>query len=224
MQIRLADRSYSDIVKLIGDRNLVVGDRLPAESQLCNLLGVSRTVIREALTRLASDGVTESRRGAGSFVTRLPSKLLNQHMPASELSTTLGSYEVRFVLEAEGARLASLRRSADDMANIENQLDILIKALRSNSNGDDEDMGLHRAIMTATGNQAFVTSFDALSGDISRVMRAGIHISRSRSEDAIQTMIQEHSAIVEAIRLRDPDRAALAMRWHLSQGRIRLMP
>ena len=224
MQIRLADRSYSDIVKLIGDRNLGVGDRLPAESQLCDMLGVSRTVIREALTRLASDGVTESRRGAGSFVTRLPSKLLNQHMPASELSSTLGSYEVRFVLEAEAARLASLRRSAEDMSKIEDQLNILIKALRSNSNGDDEDMGLHRAIMTATGNQAFVTSFDALSGDISRVMRAGIHISRSRSEDAIHTMIQEHTAIVEAIRLRDPDRAALTMRWHLSQGRIRLMP
>jgi GntR family transcriptional regulator, transcriptional repressor for pyruvate dehydrogenase complex len=72
--------------------------------------------------------------------------------------------------------------------------------------------------------QAFVLSFDALSSDVGRVMRAGIHISRARSPEAIQTMIQEHSAIVEAIRQRDPERAALSMRWHLSQGRMRLMP
>ena len=103
MQVRLADRAYSDIVTMIGERKLEIGDRLPAESQLCEMLGVSRTVIREALTRLASDGITESRRGAGSYVTRLPSKLLSQHMPALELSTTLGSYEVRFALESEAA-------------------------------------------------------------------------------------------------------------------------
>jgi GntR family transcriptional regulator, transcriptional repressor for pyruvate dehydrogenase complex len=224
MQVRLADRAYSDIVAMIGDRGLEVGDRLPAEAQLCEKLGVSRTVIREALTRLASDGITESRRGAGSFVTRLPSKLLNQHMPASEMSTTLGSYEVRFALEAEAARLAALRRSTEDMGDIESWLDALVAALRSNGNGDVEDMQLHRAIMQATGNQAFVASFDALAGDIGRIMRAGIHISRARSEEAIQTMIQEHTAIVDAIRQRDPERAALSMRWHLSQGRMRLMP
>lgn len=224
MQIRLADKAYADIVAMIDDRNLEVGDRLPAESQLCDKLGVSRTVIREALTRLASDGITESRRGAGSFVTRLPSRLLNQHMPAAEMSTTLGSYEVRFALEAEAARLAALRRSTEEMSELEARLDELVKALRSNGDGDVEDMQLHRAIMEATGNQAFVLSFDALSSDIGRVMRAGIHISRARSAEAIHTMIEEHTAIVEAIRQRDPERAALSMRWHLSQGRMRLMP
>lgn len=222
--MRLADRAYSDIIAYIGTKELEVGDRLPAESQLCELFGVSRTVIREALARLASDGVTESRRGAGSFVTRLPSKLLHQHMPVAEMSTTLGTYEVRFALEGEAARLAAIRRSSKDMELIEAKLSSLIEALHSDQDADVEDMELHRAIMGATGNQAFINSFDALSPDVGRVMRAGIHISRVRSKDAIQTMVQEHSAIVEAIRLRDPERAALAMRWHLSQGRLRLMP
>ena len=146
MQIRLADKAYAEIVAMIDDRNLEVGDRLPAESQLCDKLGVSRTVIREALTRLASDGITESRRGAGSFVTRLPSRLLNQHMPASEMSTTLGSYEVRFALEAEAARLAALRRSTEEMNEIEARLNDLVKALRSNGDGDVEDMQLQHII------------------------------------------------------------------------------
>ena len=145
-------------------------------------------------------------------------------MPASELSTTLGSYEVRFALEAEGARLAALRRIAEQMAELEARLSELVKALRSNGDGGEEDMRLHQAIMSATGNQAFVISFDALSSDIGRVLRAGILISRVRSETAVQTMIQEHTAIVEAIRQRDPERAALSMRWHLSQGRMRLTP
>lgn len=223
-QIRLADGVYSGIVAMIGDRNLEVGDRLPAEAQLSDMLGVSRTVVREALTRLASDGVTESRRGAGSFVTRLPSRLLHEHMPASEISTTLGSYEVRFALEAEAARLAALRRSTKDMVAIEQRLDSLVQALRAKGAGHAEDMELHRAIMQATGNQSFLKTFDALSDDIGRVMRAGIHISRSRSDAAVETMVVEHATIVEAIRQRDPERAALSMRWHLSQGRMRLMP
>ena len=120
--------------------------------------------------------------------------------------------------------MAALRRTAEQMGELESRLSDLITALRSTGNGDEEDMRLHQAIMSATGNQAFVLSFEALSSDIGRVMRAGIHISRVRSEEAVQTMIQEHTAIVEAIRQRDPERAALSMRWHLSQGRMRLMP
>ncbi len=115
---RLADRAYTSIVELIDADKLHAGDRLPSESRLAMMFGMSRTVIREALVRLASDGITEARRGAGSFVKRRPSERLVRHMPMEELSFTLGSYEVRFVLEAEAARLAALRRSPEQMATI----------------------------------------------------------------------------------------------------------
>jgi len=221
---RLADRAYSNIVELINAQNLVAGDRLPAEGKLATDFGMSRTVVREALVRLAADGITEARRGAGSFVKRRPSERLGEHLPLSELSTTMGSYEVRFVVESEAARLAAMRRSTAQMELIEQAMADLRRALLSTGPAHREDMALHRQIALATANPAFVSTFDHLFGDIDRIMRAGVDISRSRPPEAIGAMLSEHEMIVDAIHAQDPDGAALAMRWHLSQGRKRLMP
>jgi GntR family transcriptional regulator, transcriptional repressor for pyruvate dehydrogenase complex len=221
---RLSDRAYSDIVGFINEHGLGEGDRLPSEASLAERFNVSRTIIREALVRLASDGITEARRGAGSFVTRRPSDRLAQHMKMSDLAVTLGSYEVRFVLEAEAARLAALRRSEQEMKAITAALDTFKSALLSNCPAHDEDLQLHLAIMSATGNPCFIASYNALGKEIEGVMKAGVDISRSRSPEVVAAMLTEHEQIVEAIRLHDGDGASLAMRWHLTQGRKRLMP
>ncbi len=85
-------------------------------------------------------------------------------------------------------------------------------------------MELHRCIVLATANPAFLSAFDALFADIDKIMRAGVDISRSRPPEVIGAMMREHDMIVDAIRAQDADGAALAMRWHLSEGRKRLMP
>ena len=221
---RVADRAYSGIVELINTQALEVGDRLPSEAQLAVSFGMSRTVVREALVRLASDGITAARRGAGSFVKNRPSDRLADHMLLADLSATLGSYEVRFVLETEAARLAAIRRSPEAMGRVEDGLGQLRAALLSSAPAHAEDMELHRRIAEASGNPAFLAAFDALTPEVERVMRAGVDISRSRSAEVVATMMQEHERIVDAIRARDPEAAALTMRWHLSEGRRRLMP
>ncbi|MBO9499557.1 MAG: FadR family transcriptional regulator [Novosphingobium sp.] len=223
-EARLADRAYSGIVQMIRADGLTVGDRLPSESRLGEIFGISRTIVREALARLASDGITEARRGAGSFVKSRPSERLTAYMPLSELATTLGSYEVRFVLEAESARLAALRRSPEDLDRIEDGLANLRRALLSSAPAHAEDLELHRRIAEATGNPAFCAALGALEAEVDKIMRAGVDISRSRPPQVIATMMDEHERIVDAIRARDADGAALAMRWHLSEGRKRLMP
>jgi DNA-binding FadR family transcriptional regulator len=222
--VRLADRAYSGIVEMINADGLVVGDRLPSEARLAEIFGISRTIVREALVRLGSDGITEARRGAGSFVKSRPSDRLAAYMPLAELPATLGSYEVRFVLEAEAARLAATRRSPEDLAAIEEALARLRDTLLSSAPAHAEDNELHRRIAQATANPAFLAAFDALSPEIDRIMRAGVDISRARPPQVIQTMMREHEMIVAAIRAQDPDGAALAMRWHLFEGRKRLMP
>jgi len=221
---RLADRAYTAIVRIITDDSLAIGDRLPAESQLATTFGMSRTIVREALARLASDGIVQARRGAGSYVKRRPSERLGTHMSMDALATTLGTYEVRFVLEAEAARLAAQRRSNHQLDDIERALEALRAALLSNAPAHDEDWLLHRAIAEATANAAFLPVFDHLQEDVMRILRAGVEISRSRPPEVIKAMMDEHDAIVDAIRAEDADGAALAMRWHLSQGRKRLMP
>ena len=223
-QGRLADRAYTGIVELINGQELQIGDRLPSEARLAEIFGISRTIVREALVRLVSDGVTEARRGAGSFVKGRPSDRLVAFMPLSDLSATLGTYEVRFVLEAEAARLAALRRSSEDMTAIENGLESLRGALLSSAPAHAEDMEFHRRIVQATANPAFLSAFDGLAGEMERIMRAGVDISRSRPPEVIGAMMREHEMIVDAIRVHDGESAGLAMRWHLSEGRKRLMP
>jgi DNA-binding FadR family transcriptional regulator len=221
---RLTDRAYSGIVEIINGDDLCVGDRLPSESRLAEMFGMSRTIVREALARLASDGITEPRRGAGSFVKSRPSDRMLAYVPMAELPTTLGTYEVRFVLEAETARLAAVRRSPEELVAIEEALAALRNALLSSAPAHDEDMELHRRIVLATANPAFLSAFDALFADIDKIMRAGVDISRSRPPEVIGAMMREHDMVVDAIRAQDADGAALAMRWHLSEGRKRLMP
>ncbi|MGK6357050.1 FadR/GntR family transcriptional regulator [Sphingomonas sp. DT-207] len=221
---RLSDHVYAGIVELIKAKDLDVGARLPSESRLAEMFGVSRAIVREALVRLGSDGITEARRGAGSFVKGRPSERLAAFMPLDELPTTLGSYEVRFVLEAEAARLAALRRTPEQMARLDAAMASLRDALLSSAPAHVEDMDLHRSIAEATGNPAFLHAFDALWSDVEKVMRAGVDISRSRPPEVIAVMLHEHEVIVNSIRAQDPERAALAMRWHLGEGRRRLMP
>ena len=143
---RLADRAYTAIVQIINQDGLATGDRLPSEARLAESFGMSRTIVREALVRLAADGITEARRGAGSYVKRRPSERLGSHMPMHGLAATLGTYEVRFVLEAEAARLAAQRRSHAQMEAIEAALAALRGALLSSAPAHDEDWLLHRAI------------------------------------------------------------------------------
>jgi DNA-binding FadR family transcriptional regulator len=221
---RLADRAYSGIVEYITAQHLGVGDRLPSEVRLTEIFDVSRAVIREALVRLAADGITVSRRGAGSYVKHTPSDRLIEQARTGKLSATLGTYEVRFVLEAEAARLAARRRSVQDMFDLDAALTALRTALLSGQPAHREDMDLHRRIMAATANPAFLAAFDALAVEVDWTMSAGVDISRSRPPAVIEAMMREHEAIVEAIRAEDSDAAALAMRWHLSEGRKRLMP
>lgn len=221
---RLTDQAYGGIVEYITAQGMKVGDRLPSEVKLGEMFSVSRTIIREALVRLAADGITEPRRGAGSYVKNRPSDHLIAYAKTGSLSATLGTYEVRFVLEAEAARLAAVRRSTQNMIDIEDALKKLRAVLTEGVPAHVEDMELHRRIVLATANPAFLAAFEALSDDVDSTMRAGVDISRARSPDVIDAMMNEHETIVAAIRAQDADSAALAMRWHLSQGRKRLMP
>ncbi|MFZ2996149.1 FadR/GntR family transcriptional regulator [Sphingobium sp.] len=223
-QTRLSDHAYAAIVDIIKSEGLEVGARLPSEVRLAEMFGVSRAIVREALMRLASDGITAARRGAGSFVKSRPSERLAIFMSSTELPTTLGSYEVRFVLEAEAARLAAIRRTPQEMAHVEEGMELLRAALLSSQPAHGEDMELHRRIAESTGNPAFLIAFDALHADVDKIMRAGVDISRSRPPEVIATMLREHEQIVDAIRAQDGEGAALAMRWHLWEGRRRLMP
>nr|WP_260171341.1 FCD domain-containing protein [Sphingomonas sp. BK481] len=107
---------------------------------------------------------------------------------------------------------------------IEERMAALRRALLSRAPAHDEDWLLHRAILEATGNDAFVAIFDRLQDRVIHILRAGVDISHTRPPHVIEAMTDEHDAIVDAIRTQGGDGTALAMLWHLWQRRKRLMP
>jgi GntR family transcriptional regulator, transcriptional repressor for pyruvate dehydrogenase complex len=214
---RLADSVYGQLLESIATGTHAVGDKLPTEKQLSETFAVSRPVVREALTRLQSDGFIAARQGAGTFVRNRPPSRLLRFAGTAGLSDFLSSFEVRIALEGEAARLAAIRRTADDIQRIDGTLAELKAAIASGTATTDSDFDFHRAIAAASGNPL-----------IMEIMRA---LLPPRSEPGASSQIgyirgnrvlDEHSRIAESVIACQPESAALAMRYHIDQARIRL--
>jgi GntR family transcriptional repressor for pyruvate dehydrogenase complex len=200
------------------------GDKLPTESEIMRAWGVSRTVVREALSRLQAAGLVETRHGIGTFVLQPPASGFG--LEPSELPTAgdvLAVLELRISLETEAAGLAAQRRSEQQLADIRAALD----ELEANREGEGDtvtpDMRFHMLIATATGNRYFAEIMGHLGTTL--IPRARINSPRVAHEDLPQYLRRvnaEHEEIYEAIARRDPEAARAAMRLHLTNSRERL--
>jgi len=220
---RLSDQLYRQIFDEIvsGQRN--VGDKLPSENELSEQHAMSRPVVREALMRLRADGLITAHQGLGSFVSAQPASRLKTLASADNVAEYLRCHEVRIALEGEAARLAALRHSEEQMQAIAAaHLAFETGAAQGKLNAAD-DLAFHRAIADAANNEFFRTVLDSTHEALSGFMRLSISLTRSGSTRRTQKVLDEHVAIVEAIRAKDGDRARVAMQFHLDQARQRLI-
>jgi GntR family transcriptional repressor for pyruvate dehydrogenase complex len=117
----LVDKVENSLVELLQQKNLQVGDSIPKEIELVALLGVSRTVIREALTRLRTMGLIESKKKKGSVITSpdlfgIMSKSMNPHI--LDQHTLIEIFEIRLVLEVGMADFLFQRKTKEDIAEL----------------------------------------------------------------------------------------------------------
>lgn len=217
----LSERVYGDLMRLIAGAQMPEGARLPPERDLAERFGVSRPVVREVLSRLASDGIVVSRRGAGSFVRRPPTSHLLASVPTDALRSTLGTFEIRIAVEPEAAKLSAARRTDAEAATLVRLADELATALAAGQPSHDIDLELHRTIAISTRNPMFETIFEQIGASVAEIMVAGEGVTAAAPSLSIR-MADEHLAIVDAIGARDGDAAASAMRNHLFEGRKRL--
>ncbi len=218
---RLADRIYGQIIEFIIDKALAEGAKLPGEETLARRFGVSRPVVRESLSRLSSDGIITTRQGSGSYLRTRPAARLVQFLPGEALAPAISIFEIRAVLEPAAAALAAARRSAEQLADLEGHFEDIRRAAATSEPAQQSDHAFHWAIMEATNNLFFTQTYGAIAGVILQGMRAGLALSRSAEMPVVD--VEEHAAILRAIRARDEKAADLAMRWHLSQSRQRLI-
>lgn len=201
------------------------GDRLPSEARLTEEHGVSRTVVREAIAALRSEGLVEARQGAGVFVLEAATEptLPFRSLDNAAISSVIEILELRTAVEVEAAGLAAVRRSPANEEAIFQAFRTLQRAIDTGQATTEADFALHLAIAQATNNPRF-TEFLQMIGS-----NAIPRIALQASDDAPATraymdrLQEEHAAIVTAIADGDEQAARDAMRRHLkgSQGRYR---
>jgi GntR family transcriptional repressor for pyruvate dehydrogenase complex len=219
----------SELVEGIGgrirNRVLKPGDKLPTEAEIMREWGVSRTVVREALSKLQAASLVDTRHGVGTFVLEPPTPSGFRIDPADVETAVdvLAVLELRISLETESAGLAAQRRTDDQLTEMRRTLDELA---RGDSQGQDTvspDFRFHHLIAVATGNRYFADIMSHLGATL--IPRARINSSRIAHEDWAQyhrRLSREHEEIYDAIARRDPEAARAAMRLHLTNSRERL--
>ncbi|MGF1624222.1 MAG: FadR/GntR family transcriptional regulator [Alphaproteobacteria bacterium] len=223
MRQRLGDQLYGQILDHMIAGRLKQGDRLPTEKAICAMFGVSRPVVREALMRLRADGLIQSRQGAGTFVINQPVARLASFASTEDVAGYLRCLEVRLPLEGVAARLAAARRSPEALERIETAHHAFRTEVEAGTFSADTDLAFHAAVAEATGNEFFATTLRSLNDAISGFMRLSLNLTRTGPAERARQVLEEHSRIVEAIRSQDADGAGLAMQFHISQARRRLI-
>ena len=221
----LAQELVTELSQRIRDGVIKRGDKLPTESAIMEEQGVSRTVVREALSRLQASGLVETRHGIGTFVLDTPSPSGFRIDPATivTLRDVLAILELRISLEVESAGLAAQRRSAEQLTAMRAALDALGYSAAREGDAVASDFQFHLLIAEATGNRYFTDIMSHLGTSI--IPRTRLNSARIAQDDQqhyLARLSREHEQIFEAIARQDSDAARAAMRLHQTNSRERL--
>ncbi len=216
---RLSDQVAQQLAAEIGAGRLAAGDKLPPESRLVEQFEVSRTVIREAVSRLKSLGLVDSRQGSGVYVSASPpyAPLNFDSRHGDSREAVIQMAEVRRALEAEAAGLAAQRRSAADVKRLKQAVQALERAVKTGGDGVEEDLRFHQAIALAAHNPFLIGTLDYLA----QFMRGAIGVTRAneaRRADFAAQVRDEHGAVVLAIEGGDAEKARAAASRHMSNA------
>ncbi|NDY90430.1 FadR family transcriptional regulator [Ideonella sp. TBM-1] len=221
---RLSEQLADALAGGIREGQLQPGQRLPTEAALVERFGVSRTVVREALSRLKTLGLIESRQGSGAYVRRPPEAATAQPLllaPDGSVEAVLQMVEVRRALEAEAAALAAARVTPATLAPIQAALQTLEAAVAAGSEGVEEDMAFHAAIAQAAGNPFLLATLAHLGQFLTGAMR--VTRANEATQDRMQQEVRaEHAAIVRAIAEGDVVAARFAGAQHMVNAAQRM--
>ena len=195
--------------------------RLPAERELSDALGVSRTELRKALTTLESEGQLWRHVGKGTFVGSRPIDTFADIAALAKRTNPAEVMRVRLIMEPEIARAAAL--TATPMHLDEMRTCVLrMRDAGSWRQYESWDNRLHRTIAEATQNSLLVGLFDTINA-VRRAVTWGRLRTTPLKPSSDHHSFAEHDIIVEAIANRDMSGAAAAMRAHLQTVERKLL-
>ena len=220
-----------ELVDSLGDRirdgRLQLGDKLPTEAAIMGEFNVSRTVVREAISKLQASGLVETRHGIGTFVLGLGQAPGFKISPEqfSTLRDVIAVLELRIGMETEAAALAAQRRTAANISAMREALNNVAAAVDAGRDAVAADFQFHLEIARATQNSHFAELMGTLGSMIIPRARLDAGAAIAAPDDDRRQYLRrvngEHESIYDAIVGQDPDAARAAMRTHLANSRER---
>lgn len=219
----LADRVTERLARQLRSGAYPVNSRLPTEKTMAESFSVSRTVIREAISRLKSQGLVETRQGSGTVVLdpRSSAAFRLSALESNPAGGVLRILELRCGIEAQMAALAARRRTAPEVKQIKRALKAIDRAVASGGDGVKEDLEFHMSISRATRNPYYTD----LLGMLTHALQDAIRVTRSneaRRADFTAAVRAEHRAISAAIVAKDPEAARAAALRHMESTAARI--
>lgn len=221
----LSTQLTKDLGARIARGEIKPGEKLPSEHELIEAYGVSRTVVREAISSLKAKGMVTSRQGVGAFVLQSIPSMTLQIEPANMdvYSEVMAILDLRIALEVEAAGLAALRRSPGQLQTMRKLLDDMSRITHKGGDGIEQDRLFHLEMLRAVGNPHFSGLLEQLGA--MAIPRARLDLF---AQDGVARTIYlqcielEHENIYRAIHDQDADMACTAMRQHLNNSRERI--
>lgn len=214
---RVADLVLAEVTRYIESNDLPVGAKLPSERVLVDMLGVSRSSLREALRALSAMGAVTIRQGDGMYVasTRHLQPTNGPLFDATEQYALRSLIETRQGIEVAAVRAAAQRASDDDLAGLQNMLDDQLAALSHDPNFVWTPLEFELAIMTVSGN-SWLYNIEIMLRDAWLTLSSGLRASVGRHAE----WHAEHRAILASLRSRNVPQAERLVMAHLSLERF----
>lgn len=216
----LVDKVEDGLVRLLQEKKLKVGDSIPKEVELAETLGVSRTVIREALLRLRMMGLIESKKKKGAVITSpdlfgILGKSMNPHILSQE--TLKGIFEIRLVLEIGMADLLFQRVTKADIEELKEIVSNEPPVPQFHLFNIEHEIAFHGKLYEITGNETLKKFQSLLLPVFDYVHKSGLLKQQSK----LKTFVS-HGGLVEILEKGTPEEFRNGMRNHLENHFVRL--
>lgn len=220
----LTEQVVTHVTALIENGSLLPGAKLPPESEIVRQEGVSRTVVREAISKLQAAGLIETRHGVGSFVREqtngdgLRLKRRSVNTPVDILAVL----EIRIGVETEAAAMAATRRTSSNLHAMAAAMEAFNNEIRQGRGAVDPDFQFHLEIARAARNPYFLDIFTALGLKAIPRSRYQVDEREPQRQEYLKRISNEHEDIYGAILRGDAEAARAAVRNHLANSRERM--
>jgi GntR family transcriptional repressor for pyruvate dehydrogenase complex len=214
VRANVTDQIFKLLKAKISDGDWKVGEKIPSETELAEILGVSRMSLRMAIQKLNALGLTETRPGEGTFVKNFSMKpYFNEVMKSNLISTDLSTVnEFHRALEIACIELVLYKKvRKQDLEDLEKLYETMKQALLEErmDDFDEVDMRFHRAIVSMTQNQLFEMVYDAIFDMIFLTIKTSTRQVLERTGN-YEELWQHHFEILQGIKTNDLERCIRA--------------